>query len=606
MSQASTRPGMGAIPYPGGVTFRVWAPFASAVAVTGDFNQWSPTAAPLVSENDGYWSLDVPGAAVGQQYKFVITTATGAALWKADPYTLTITNSGTTGNGIISTSDFAWSAQNYTTPPWNEMVIYELHVGSFMFDANNPGGHGDFSDVTAKLGYLADLGINVIQIMPADEFAGGSSWGYNPSDIFAVENLYGGPTAFAALIDAAHAQSIAVIYDVVYNHFGPSDLFLWQFDGWSENGAGGIYFYNDWRNQTPWGNTRPDYGRPEVRQFIRDNVLYWLQQLRCDGLRFDATGWIRNVWGQGNDPAADLPDGWSLLQELTTAIDASQPWKLAIAEDMQDNPWITKPTAAGGAGFDAQWGAGFLHGVRDTIIPPDDTSRSMTQLAAIIAQNFNGDAFQRVLYTESHDEVAASAGQARVPELIWPGNATSYYAQKRSTLGAGLVFTAPGIPMIFMGQEFLTPGAWSDSTPLDWSLADSFAGIRQLYTDLIHLRRNWTDTTAGLKGQNIHVHHVNDTAKVIAFHRWDQGGARDDVVILANFANTAYPSYQIGLPRGGLWRVRLNSDWNGYSPVFTNQASNDAWTANDGADGMPCSASFGLGPYALLILSQDQ
>jgi 1,4-alpha-glucan branching enzyme len=550
--------------------------------------------------------LDVPGAAVGQQYKFVITTATGATLWKADPYTLTITNSGTTGNGIISTSDFPWTAQNYTTPPWNEMVIYELHVGSFMFDAGNPGGHGDFSDVIAKLGYLADLGINVIQIMPADEFAGGSSWGYNPSDIFAVENLYGGPAAFAALIDAAHAQGIAVIYDVVYNHFGPSDLFLWQFDGWSENGAGGIYFYNDWRNQTPWGNTRPDYGRPEVRQFIRDNVLYWLQQLRCDGLRFDATGWIRNVWGQGNDPAADLADGWSLLQELTTAIDASQPWKLAIAEDMQDNPWITKPVAAGGAGFDAQWGAGFLHGVRDTIIPPDDASRSMAQLAGIIAQNFNGDAFQRVVYTESHDEVAASAGQARVPELIWPGNASSYYAQKRSTLGAGLVFTAPGIPMIFMGQEFLTPGAWSDSTPLDWSLADSFAGIRQLYTDLIHLRRNWYDTTAGLKGQNINVHHVNDTAKVIAFHRWDQGGARDDVVILANFGNVAYPSYQIGLPRGGLWRVRLNSDWNGYSPAFTNQASNDAWTAEAPADGMPCSASFGLGPYALLILSQDQ
>ena len=131
--------------------------------------------------------------------------------------------------------------------------------------------------------------------------------GYNPADIFAIEDNYGGPNGLRRLVDAAHSRGIAVIYDVVYNHLGPSDLDLWRFDGWSENGAGGIYFYNDWRRSTPWGDTRPDYGRGEVRQFIRDNALYWLRATSCDGLRWDATGWIRNVWGDNNDPAPTSP-----------------------------------------------------------------------------------------------------------------------------------------------------------------------------------------------------------------------------------------------------------------------------------------------------------
>ncbi len=138
----------------------------------------------------------------------------------------------------------------------------------------------------AKLPYLCDLGVNAVEIMPPMEFAGGYSWGYNPANLFAIEREYGGPSGFKAFVAAAHAQGIAVIFDVVYNHFGPSDLDLWQFDGWSENGKGGVYFYNDGRSWTPWGDTRPDYGRSEVRQFIRDNALLWLERYRVDGLRW--------------------------------------------------------------------------------------------------------------------------------------------------------------------------------------------------------------------------------------------------------------------------------------------------------------------------------
>jgi 1,4-alpha-glucan branching enzyme len=141
--------------------------------------------------------------------------------------------------------------------------------------------------------------------------------------------------------------------------------------------------------------------------------------------------------------------------------------------------------------------------------------------------------------------------------------------------------------------------------PLDWSKADRFAGIRALYRDLIRLRRNWFDNTNGLRGHEINVHHVNDADKVIAYHRWEAGGPGDDVVVVANFANRGYDAYRIGLPRGGTWRVRFNSDWNGYSPVFSNHPSFDLDADGQGADGMGFSGAVGLGPYTAVILSQD-
>src|SRR3954451_20608183 len=366
----SGQQGMGAIPFQGGAGFRVWAPFASSVAVAGSFNDWSMVANPLTSEGNGNWSSDVPGAGIGAQYKFVLTTRFASKpLWKNDPHARCLTNS--VGNSIVSDPNYAWKA-HVSTPAWNELVIYELHVGSFRFDPGSRNGRGNFETVIGELPYLSDLGINAIQLLPSDEFPGDISMGYNPSYIFAIEESYGGPNGLRRLVDAAHCRGIAVIFDVVYNHLGPSDLDLWQFDGWSENG-GGIYFYNDWRKQTPWGDTRPDYGRGEVRQYIRDNALRFLEQRACDGLRFDATGWIRNVWGNDNDPGADLPAGWNLLQWIHTEIRARQPWKITIAEDMHDNEWITKSVGEGGAGFAAQWGASFMHRLRDTLAAPDDS-----------------------------------------------------------------------------------------------------------------------------------------------------------------------------------------------------------------------------------------
>lgn len=191
--------------------------------------------------------------------------------------------------------------------------MYEVHVGTFLFDPASEAKlgyrRGTFNSLISKLDYLRDLGINVIKIMASGEFPFDHSWGYNQSYMFAIEHFYGGPNGFRKLVNEAHARGIAVVFDVVYNHIGPNDCDLWQFDGWSENGAGGIYFYNDSRKTTPWGENRPDYGRAEVRQYFRDNAIRWLEQRYCDGLRWDATGWIRNVYGNNNDPAHDIQDG---------------------------------------------------------------------------------------------------------------------------------------------------------------------------------------------------------------------------------------------------------------------------------------------------------
>ena len=271
--------------------------------------------------------------------------------------------------------------------------------------------------------------------MPAMEFAGDVSWGYNPAHIFAVESAYGGPEGFKAFVEAAHRSGIAVILDVVYNHFGPSDLDLWRFDGWSENDKGGIYFYNDWRSDTPWGDTRPDYGRGEVRQFIRDNALYWLDEYHLDGLRFDMTLYIRQVRGDEGDDGDALEEGWSLLQWINGEIAERFPGRITIAEDLRNRAEITAPIEDGGAGFGAQWDAQFVHPVREVLIAPRDEARHMATVAHALTHHYNGDAFRRVIYTESHDEVAN--GKARIPHEIAPaipalGGAEAVHARRRA------------------------------------------------------------------------------------------------------------------------------------------------------------------------------
>lgn len=593
----SLQPGMGAIPFDGGTAFRVWAPYASKVFVSGTFNKWAKSTQSLAKEDGGCWSVDVATAKPGDQYKFRIMNGR-RELWRIDPYAREVTNS--IGESVIHDPAFDWGDDDFRTPPWNEMVIYEMHIGTFYQPA--PDARATFDSAIEKLDYLRELGINVVLVMPPAEFPGDISWGYNPSYIFAVESNYGGPQALKRFVKTAHQHGIAVLLDVVYNHFGPSDLDLWQFDGWSENGKGGIYFYNDWRSNTPWGDTRPDYGRAEVRQYIRDNALMWLDDYHLDGLRFDATAYIRNVKGNDN-PGDDLAEGWGLLRWLNDEINARSPWKITIAEDLRNNQAITAATSEGGAGFDAQWDAGFVHPVRAAIIDLEDAHRNMGAVAGALENRYNNGAFKRVIYTESHDEVAN--GKARVPQEISPEDAASWFAKKRSTLGAGLVFTAPGIPMIFQGQEFLMNGWFDDNAPLDWGRLEAHSGIFALYGSLFRLRRNWENHTKGLSGEFVHVYHTDLGGKVIAYHRWFDGGPGDSCIVVANFTANPIENYNIGLPAPGVWHVRFNSDWNGFDPEFHNYPTVDVTAVAQSLDGLPCQGTLGVGPYSFVILSQD-
>ena len=595
----SQAPGMGARLIGEWCAFRVWAPFAREVAVAGSFNGWQTRDVFLWHEGGGYWSVEVRGVRAGDEYRYVITGVNGETLWRIDPYARETTSS--VGNAVVTSTDFDWGPAQYSMPAWHELVIYELHVGTFN-DAPG-GGPGNFDSVIERLDYLRDLGVNAIEVMPSMEFATDFSWGYNPAHPFAIERAYGGPAALQRLVRAAHERGLAVVADVVYNHFGPSDLDMWRVDGWGENGKGGVYFYNDWRSYTRWGDTRPDYGRSEVRQYLRDNALMWLEDYRVDGLRWDATSFIHNVYGLAFDPFTNIDDGWRLMQAINTAVHARQPWKPMIAEDMQRNPRITQPPGEGGAGFSTQWDAEFVQTVREELIRRDDGWRNMANLARVVEGRYESAPLRRVIYTESHDEVAN--GKARLPEDIWPGNADSWFSRKRSALGAVLVFTSPGIPMIFQGQEFLEDEWFRDGAPLDWDRVTRFAGIVALYRSLCRLRRNWFDTTRGLRGSHVNVFHVNHQDKVLAFHRWENGGPRDDVVVLANFANHAYDAYAVGLPRGGEWRVRFNSDAKVYGTDFGNAPSHDFTASATSVHGFGFSGILGLGRYSAVILSQD-
>jgi 1,4-alpha-glucan branching enzyme len=586
---------MGSILHAQGVAFRVWAPHAQKVAVIGSFNDWDSCRSPLLAEANGYWYTNVVEARVGDQYRFLLSTPQGE-FTRIDPYAREVTSS--IGNAIVHNPRFDWQGDDFQLAPWNELVIYELHVGTFndMEDAQHPG---KFPSISSRLDYLQQLGINAIEIMPIGEFAGDRSWGYNPAHIFSVEVAYGGPLAFKQFVKRAHQAGIAVILDVVYNHLGPGDLDLWRFDGWYKNDCGGIYFYNDDRGNTPWGETRPDYGRGEVRQYILDNILMWLEEYHVDGLRFDCTEFIRTV--HGSDDQA-LPDGWSLLQWINRTIAQKFPGRITIAEDLQNNPWMTKDIGAGGAGFGSQWDAMFVHPIRQAVIMAQDEQRSLAPIREAICYRYNDDAFDRVIYSESHDEVAN--GRERVPQEINPNDPKGWYAQKRSTLAAAMVFTAPGIPMLFQGQEFLESGWFRDTVPVDWDQCDEFHGIVRLYRDLCWLRLNRDGFTRGLCGQFTQVYHQNDARKVIAFHRWDQGGAGDDVVVVANFYHEAQDGYVIGFPAAGTWQLRLNSDWYGYNDDFGNHYSTDTIAEVGRYDGLPWHGSISIGPYSVLIFSQ--
>jgi 1,4-alpha-glucan branching enzyme len=571
----SSRPGLGALPHSNGVVFRVWAPFAESAAVAGEFNDWH--AAPLARDaSGGTWSADVPGARPGQRYKYVFN----GTLWKRDPRARQVTHSN--GDSVVyDPNAFDWGGDRAPETPRPDLVIYQLHVGTFA--GKDPPA--TFDDAIPRLDHLRELGFTAIQLMPVAEFPGGRSWGYNPSDPFAIETDYGGPDAFKRFVRAAHERGLAVFADVVHNHYGPTDLDLWQFDGWSENGLGGIYFYNDGRAHTPWGSTRPDLGRPEVRAFIRDQVFMLADEYRVDGFRWDSVYHLIHTDQGRND------QGIEFLREINAELAAVRPRLLRIAEDHAFDHDM---------GFDVQWDVGHRWALYNQLATAHDPERDLRVVAGTL---FDWAGFQRIVFTEAHDYVGVlNDRRSRVPTMIHPEEPESIWARKRALLGAALVLATPGIPMIFQGQEIFETQAFHDDIPLRWDRTNSHAGIVRAYADLIRLRRNLAGTTPGLKGAGVHVHHLDHDNQVVAFVRWDQGGQADDVVCVANFSDVDFDrhDYEIEFPSAGMWYRHFNGDSTRYAPDFR-----DVGADRVEAVGTPPKAVVAMGRYSIQIFSRN-
>jgi len=282
---------------------------------------------------------------------------------------------------------------------------------------------------------------------------------------------------------------------------------------------------------------------------------------------------------------------------------ARHPWKITIAEDLQGEPSVVVPTADGGLGFGAQWDNSFLRGVRPALVHNDDRDRDVEAVARAILAEGRGAPLTRVIYTESHDDVAN--GQVRVPESITPGAADSFWAKKRAALGSALVLTSPGIPMLFMGQELLEDRWFDDTIALDWAKAASNDGILRYHHDLIALRRARDGATMGLRGTSIHILRADNASKVFAMHRWLHGGPHDDTVVVANFANRTIDDLRIGFPAPGRWRVRLNSDSAVYDAGFGSHEAFDLDADGEPMDGCEQSGLVAVGPYSVVVLSRE-
>jgi 1,4-alpha-glucan branching enzyme len=569
---------MGSTPYADalgtGVTFRVWAPNATTVAVPGTFNGWNTTANYLAKEgSSGLWSVDVPAARPNDQYKYQMN----GSVWKQDPRSRKVVNSG--DNSIVyDPNAFNWSGDTRQRVTNSSLVIYEMHVGAFYDPTPSSGGPGKFTDAITKLDYLVSLGINAVELLPIAEFPGDSSWGYNLSDPYAVENSgYGGVDGLKSFVKAAHQRGVRVIMDVVHNHYGPSDLDLWGFDVGT---TPGIYFYSgNGIDNTPWG-PRPNYASEGVRSFIIDNFRMWMDECHVDGFRWDAVGAMRNY-----DPGyVSIPEADSLIQYINSVtIHSEHPGAISIAED-----------DSSGMNFDSQWGVSFGDEVINEMVKSTDSARDMNALQSAM----NNSGFARVNYSETHDLVGAlnGSGAQRLPVRIQSANPTSYFARKRSMLAAAIVMTSPGIPMIFMGQEMLTTNQFADNMPLDWTRVNTYSNVWSFYHDLIRLRRNLDGVSWGLTGPNISWHAVDNTTKLLAFHRWGAGPS-DQVMVVMNCSNTQINNYQInGLPLDGTWFANLNSDWKTYGADFGNVGSSIVQVSGG-------SGNVTIAPYSVLILS---
>lgn len=577
----------------GGATFRVWAPRATSVYLNRQTDDML-----LAKDARGYWTGFVPNAQDGNLYRFWVN-GPGSSGFKRDPYSRELARDFPFPNCssiIRSATAYPWHDAGFVTPDFSKMILYQLHVGTYAI--RTPGVSSTFLDVIGKIPYLADLGVNVVQPLPVDEAESDPSMGYDGADLFspdfpyvvvdegalasyvttinglltqkgcapiAARDIRSGAAQLKALVDLCHVYGIAVAFDLVYNHAG----------GFAVNGVGddqSLYYFDRVKNA---GNnndslyfTDQDRGtgglsfalwNADVRQFLIDNAIYWVEEFHADGFRFDEISSLLSM---------NRESGWDFCRDLTNSVRFVKPRLLQNAEywpfEFGDYPRSTQQVlgavADGGAGFDVVQHDGLRGAVRGAVKSASFGQGAAADFEAIAGQLYPpglAHGWQAVTCVENHDLVAVGR-EPRLPVLADSSDTGSWYASSRSRFATGILLTAPGIPQLFMGQEFLEPKQWhwdpKSANLLSWALDKKMSDHVRFTRDLIRLRLD----LPALCGDHVNPFHVHDGNRVIAYHRWlDWGG---DVVVAATLSDTTWYDYAIGFPYAGEWTEVFNSD----------------------------------------------
>lgn len=576
-----------------GATFRTWAPGAREVYICYDRN-WGPKDANmlLTKDSQGYWTGFVPGITDGTQYKFYVVGA-GSEGYKRDPYAreLTIDPPFPRSNCIVCATDrYPWHDRGFRPPAFNDLTIYQFHVGTYYIPATRPRTSANFLDVLNKLDYLLALGVNAVELLPVVEFPTQFSLGYNGTDLFSpemdyatdnpaelaeyrdtinallrrrglpeitIDNIRWSMNQLKAFTDLCHVYGLAVILDVVYNHAGGGfdDNSIYFFDRAPNGNNNNSLYFTD---QGLAGGLVFAFWKQEVRQFLIDNARFFLQEHHVDGFRYDE---VSGIVSHSNN-------GWRFCQDLTRTVRSVKPEAIQIAEYWPSDSFVVKRVDDGGAGFDATWYAGLRDSVRAAISQAASGRERLIDLDSVansLRRPADFPAIWKVVnYVESHDEVFLGRSP-RIAALGDASNARSWYARSRARVANGLVLTSPGIPMLFMGQEFLEDKQWSDDLSVVSDHLIWWGGLQQgdkamvdhlrFVQDLIGLRRRHP----ALRGEQVNVFHVHNQNRIIAFHRWLEGSGRD-VVVVASLSEFTFYNYNLGFPRSGQWFEAFNSD----------------------------------------------
>jgi len=541
---------LGASLHNDGCNFRVWCPHAEAVQVllqTGD--RWEHTdpseSFALTKSADGYWSGFVAGVEANRLYRYEITTA-GKTFQRLDAAARNTIHSGLTkdhpasenASVVVTNQPYPWTA--FHTPHFTDFLIFQFHLGTFagrndLFDREI----ARFSDIESKLSYISQLGFSAIEPLPVQEFSQDRSWGYNPAAFFAPESAYGHPEDMKHFVDQAHQHDLAVIFDVVYNHAGPQDNLLWQYDGHASQAhgdQGGIYFEGgQW---TDWGRG-PAWHKPEVQDYFFQNASMYFDDYNADGLRFDVTTQIN-----GNH-----------LREVLWKLQQKYPTKYFIAEHLPADPWIT---TAGN--FDASWLARSHHEMQRAL----GGDSPIAKVKSFLGWDHFSHPWNLVKYTMgSHDDVGDDKnGNAKEGLTNWDarhrylidqlGGRQNWHARAKCRLAWALNVAMPGTPMLFMGSEChmgaptVGWGYWHDGEDqngdhrFDWGIAGDPLGMemRNLVSTANRLR--WENPA--LRSDTLIITHEDYDNQVIAFKRWQEGNLVLTIVNLSekNFTDHSY------------------------------------------------------------------